>query len=379
VGGTESAAPQADVELGFDGLHHDDELGLIDQRGRVYDPRIRHFLTPDPIVGKPLNGQSYNAYSYVLNDPTNLTDPSGFDPFTDGCDACSNYWGGASGALAIFGMSFGGGGGGAVPWAGNMRLFPGATAAPVFHQPASTPIPAAPRVAERRFVEPTDAVDMPLPSPGLPSVDFQGGSLIGLGLGYVPGGAIADQLAAAASESYRNKSADATLGKALGEMVGGLLLMAGGLGGETLGGAGSATGVGALVGVPVMVGSAVLVTAGYANFMAGALTLNSWMARSGSGGGETTTYPKDTATKNTKDYSAKYPSERAARSFARTKIGSDPVEIEPGKLRSQDGRWQYRAKPNDLVGHGTGDSPHVHLERLDPITGEVLENWHLRW
>jgi hypothetical protein len=34
---------------------------------------------------------------------------------------------------------------------------------------------------------------------------------------------------------------------------------------------------------------------------------------------------------------------------------------------------------SDLAGHGANDSPHVHLERLDPATGEVLENWHLRW
>jgi hypothetical protein len=59
--------------------------------------------------------------------------------------------------------------------------------------------------------------------------------------------------------------------------------------------------------------------------------------------------------------------------------GCDPVQVEPGKLRSADGRWQYRGKPEDLAGHGPGDSPHIHLERLNQKTGEVLENWHLRW
>jgi hypothetical protein len=90
-------------------------------------------------------------------------------------------------------------------------------------------------------------------------------------------------------------------------------------------------------------------------------------------------FPRDFATKNTKNMSAKYVSERDARNMARTKIGRDPVQVEPHKLRSQDGRWQYRGKPDDLAGHGGGDSPHVHLERLNPETGEVLENWHLRW
>gem|GEM_PF-6519486 len=33
----------------FTDRHHDDSLGLIDMRGRVYDPRQRRFLTPDPV------------------------------------------------------------------------------------------------------------------------------------------------------------------------------------------------------------------------------------------------------------------------------------------------------------------------------------------
>jgi hypothetical protein len=90
-------------------------------------------------------------------------------------------------------------------------------------------------------------------------------------------------------------------------------------------------------------------------------------------------FPSDYASKNTRNLSAVYKSEGEARALARTKIGSDPVEVGPGKLRSQDGRWQYRARPTDLTGHGPMDSPHIHLEHLNPKTGEVLENWHLRW
>ena len=70
-----------DVRRGFTGHGHDDELGLIDMRGRVYDPVTRRFLTTDPLVSLPLFGQSYNAYSYVLNSPMNLTDPSGYAPY----------------------------------------------------------------------------------------------------------------------------------------------------------------------------------------------------------------------------------------------------------------------------------------------------------
>jgi len=89
-------------------------------------------------------------------------------------------------------------------------------------------------------------------------------------------------------------------------------------------------------------------------------------------------YPEDEQTKNTKKRDATFKSERDARNLARTKVGKDPVDIGDNKIRSQDGKWQYRAKPNDVTGmHGEGE--HIHLERLNPETGEVLENWHLYW
>ena len=68
-----------DVPAGFTGHDHDDELGLINMRGRMYDPTIRRFLSADPHVTDPLSGQSYNRYSYVVNNPTNLVDPTGRD------------------------------------------------------------------------------------------------------------------------------------------------------------------------------------------------------------------------------------------------------------------------------------------------------------
>jgi len=107
------------------------------------------------------------------------------------------------------------------------------------------------------------------------------------------------------------------------------------------------------------------------------------LQRASTGADETRTsakdYPQDYASARTQNHSARFSSEREARSLARQKIGKEPIEIEPGKLRSRDGKWQYRAKPEDLQGHRPGDTPHVHIERLDPKTGEVLENWHLRW
>ncbi|MGK4000972.1 RHS repeat domain-containing protein, partial [Sorangium sp. So ce1024] len=65
---------------GFTGHESDDELGLVNMKGRIYDPRIGRFLTTDPIIALPFFGQSWNPYSYVLNSPLTLVDPSGFEP-----------------------------------------------------------------------------------------------------------------------------------------------------------------------------------------------------------------------------------------------------------------------------------------------------------
>lgn len=97
-------------------------------------------------------------------------------------------------------------------------------------------------------------------------------------------------------------------------------------------------------------------------------------------GSDTKKYPPDYSVKGkTKNYSSTYNSERDARAHARTQLGKDPVYVGDNKYRSQDGKWQYRSKAEDLSGHDAGDTPHVHLEKLDPATGEVLENHHLRW
>jgi hypothetical protein len=82
---------------------------------------------------------------------------------------------------------------------------------------------------------------------------------------------------------------------------------------------------------------------------------------------------RDFKGKRTKELHAYFTTEGEARALARQKLGSDIIKVAPGKWRSADGRWQYRAKPNDVA------RKHVHLELLDPKTGEVLENWHLHF
>ena len=44
--------------------------------GRMYDPRIARFIQADPMIQDPMNSQSLNRYSYVVNNPLNATDPT---------------------------------------------------------------------------------------------------------------------------------------------------------------------------------------------------------------------------------------------------------------------------------------------------------------
>jgi hypothetical protein len=51
--------------------------------GRLYDPELGRMLSPDPYVQVPEYSQNFNRYSYVLNNPLNLTDPTGFNWVTN--------------------------------------------------------------------------------------------------------------------------------------------------------------------------------------------------------------------------------------------------------------------------------------------------------
>ena len=65
------------VDRGFCGHEHIDEIGLINMNGRMYDPKLGRFLSPDPYVQSPTNPQNFNRYSYCLNNPLKYTDPDG--------------------------------------------------------------------------------------------------------------------------------------------------------------------------------------------------------------------------------------------------------------------------------------------------------------
>ncbi len=62
---------------GFTGHEMLPDFALINMNGRVYDPVLGRFLSPDNYVQNPENGQSYNRYSYCLNNPLIYTDSDG--------------------------------------------------------------------------------------------------------------------------------------------------------------------------------------------------------------------------------------------------------------------------------------------------------------
>jgi RHS repeat-associated protein len=63
---------------GYTGHEHIDETCLINMNGRVYDPLVGLFISPDPLIQEPFNPLSYNRYSYVQNNPLKFIDPYGF-------------------------------------------------------------------------------------------------------------------------------------------------------------------------------------------------------------------------------------------------------------------------------------------------------------
>jgi len=68
--------------------------------GRVYDPVLGLFLSPDPYVQDPTYSQSLNRYSYCVNNPLRYVDPSGYTWLSRAWKWVKKYWQ----PTAVFGL-----------------------------------------------------------------------------------------------------------------------------------------------------------------------------------------------------------------------------------------------------------------------------------
>lgn len=69
--------PEYILDRGYTMHEHWDNFALINMNGRVYDPGVCGFLSPDPFVQSPGFSQNYNRYIYAFCNPLKFTDPSG--------------------------------------------------------------------------------------------------------------------------------------------------------------------------------------------------------------------------------------------------------------------------------------------------------------
>ncbi|MBK9266189.1 MAG: hypothetical protein IPM54_41175 [Polyangiaceae bacterium] len=78
IWGGPSIAFTSRTTRGYTGHEEDAEFGLVNMKGRIFDPRVGRFMTTDPVIADIWNGQSLNRYAYVLNNPLAFVDPTGF-------------------------------------------------------------------------------------------------------------------------------------------------------------------------------------------------------------------------------------------------------------------------------------------------------------
>jgi len=68
----------ATTPRGFTDHEHLDDFELVHMNGRVYEPVLGRFLSPDPFVQYPESTQGFNRYTYAVNNPLSFTDPNGY-------------------------------------------------------------------------------------------------------------------------------------------------------------------------------------------------------------------------------------------------------------------------------------------------------------
>ena len=86
-------------------------FNLINMNGRLYDSKLGRMLSIDNYSGQDGSSQSFNRYSYVLNNPLMYTDPDGENPYGNlQCDVCTPLpidAGGAAGSAGVTALGHG--------------------------------------------------------------------------------------------------------------------------------------------------------------------------------------------------------------------------------------------------------------------------------
>ena len=218
-----------------------------------------------------------------------------------------------------------------------------------------------------RDPEPED----PTPPEGwtqIPYVQVEGGFVAGVSLGLVPFGGVGQQVLDAA-EVLPHGTPEARRGLAVGQIVGGMITLVGGLTGEVAGGLAAATGVGAPVGVPAVLASSTLVVGGLGNIAAGIWGLTQALS-TGSGGGSNGTKSTAGGDRAGQAFTPKgkrqVVDENRARNSGTTRCEGCETQTVPGQ-QSQKG---VTPPPNETnVDHII---PRAHGGQGSPVNGQVL-------
>ncbi|MBI9051734.1 MAG: hypothetical protein JEZ00_20095 [Anaerolineaceae bacterium] len=67
------------TDYSYTGQRSLSEIGLMDYNARFYDPLLGRFITPDSIVPNKSMISNWNTYSYVINNPIQYNDPTGYN------------------------------------------------------------------------------------------------------------------------------------------------------------------------------------------------------------------------------------------------------------------------------------------------------------
>ncbi|MDX8339759.1 FG-GAP-like repeat-containing protein [Draconibacterium sp. IB214405] len=74
---TLNSEPDLTADRGFTGHEHLSYFNIVNMNGRLYDPLVGRFLSPDENVQLPDFTQNFNRYSYCLNNPLRYNDLTG--------------------------------------------------------------------------------------------------------------------------------------------------------------------------------------------------------------------------------------------------------------------------------------------------------------